>query len=251
MQKDEQRSEVMRLENIGVYYWKKSGLFRQKRFWVLNDVSFEIRKGETLGIIGRNGAGKSTLLRLLAGIIAPDKGNLISNGGRASLLSLQIGFTPHLSGRENAIFSGMLLGMKRREIEAKLPEIIEFSELEQFIDDPIRTYSSGMKARLGFAISLHAPTELLLIDEVIGVGDAAFREKSVAAMRERIKSNLTVAIVSHMPGIIKDICDRVIWIENGRTQEQGSPDQIVGNYETFIRKHKFGLKLQLDKLITG
>ncbi len=244
-------SEIIRLENTGVFYWKKGGLFRKERFWVLNDISFSIRKGETLGIIGRNGAGKSTLLKLLAGIIAPNKGTIVSNGCRASLLSLQIGFTPHLSGRENAIFSGMLLGMKRSEIEAKLPAIIDFSELEGFIHDPIRTYSSGMKARLGFAISLHAPTELLLIDEVIGVGDAAFREKSVAAMKERIKSNLTVAIVSHMPGLIKEICDRVVWIENGITQDQGEPEQIIGSYEAFIKKHKFGIRRKMNNSATA
>ena len=182
--------EVMQLKNVGVFYWKKSGFFQQKRFWVLNDVSFDIRKGETVGIIGRNGAGKSTLLKLMAGIISPDKGDIRGNGCRASLLTLQLGFTPHLSGRENAIFSAMLLGMKRREIQTILPSIIEFSELEQFIDEPVRTYSSGMKARLGFSVSLHTPTDLLLIDEIIGVGDAAFRDKSITAMKEKMKSNL-------------------------------------------------------------
>ncbi len=235
-------NEMMSLHNSGVFYWKKSGFFRQKRFWVLKDINLKINHGDTIGIIGRNGAGKSTLLRLMAGIISPDKGEIVHNECRTSLLSLQVGFTPYLSGRENAVLNGMLLGMKRKEIEAKLEAIINFSELENYIDDPIRTYSAGMKARLGFAVALQATTDLLLIDEVIGVGDAAFRDKSIEAMKNRINSDLTVVLVSHIPQIISEVCNKVVWIEDGITRDEGRPDEILEKYHDFIKKHKFGYK---------
>src|SRR5262249_15432514 len=147
---------------------------RSNAFWALHDVSFDLRHGETLGVIGRNGAGKSTLLRLLAGILAPDTGSIMRKTDKVSLLALQAGFIPALTRRENAVLSGILLGMERADIESRMDEIVRFAELEQFIDEPVRTYSSGMRARLGFTVAFQADPDVLLIDEVLGIGDASF-----------------------------------------------------------------------------
>jgi lipopolysaccharide transport system ATP-binding protein len=227
---------VLSLKNIGVYYWRRRRVFSKERFWAIKDISLDLNHGETLGIIGRNGVGKSTLLKLMAGIIDPDRGRMVRNGERASLLALQAGFSPHLSGRENAILNGMLLGMRRRDVESKMDEIISFSELYDFIDDPIKSYSSGMKARLGFAIAFQADPELLLIDEVIGVGDEAFRIKSTNAMKKRILSGRTVVLVSHNPFIINELCDRVVWIKNGTVHLEGNVENVLKAYKEDIEK---------------
>lgn len=221
---------ILSLANVGVSYQKRTGFFTWKRFWALKDVSLELYHGETLGIIGRNGAGKSTLLRLLAGIIVPERGRIARNEYRASLLSLQVGFIPYLTGRENAILSGMLLGLRRREIEAKIDEIIAFAELESFIDEQVQTYSTGMRARLGFAVAFQVDPDILLVDEVLGVGDAEFKKKSTGAMREKIRSNMTVVLVSHDPQTIKELCDRVVWIEEGQTVEEGNAELVLRSY---------------------
>ena len=202
---------------------------------MLDTISFDVFRGETLGVIGRNGAGKSTLLKLLAGIIAPDSGSLEFRGPRASLLSLQVGFLPHLSGRQNAILSGMLLGWTRREVVALLPDIVSFAELEDHIDDPTRTYSAGMRARLGFSVAFFTDPEVLLIDEVLGVGDIDFRKKSTEAMRQRINSNKTVVLVSHNLGTIESLCNRVVWIEGGRLLDVGEPNRILKEYTAYAR----------------
>lgn len=204
-------------------------------YWALKNVSFNLFHGETLGVIGRNGVGKSTLLRLLAGIIAPDKGEVTSYVERSSLLSLQVGFVPHLSGRENAVLSGMLLGMRRREIEKKMESIVDFSGLGEFIDEPVGSYSSGMRARLGFAVAMEAEPDILLIDEVLGVGDREFKQKSGLAMRERILSDQTVVIVSHNLDTIREFCDRVVWLENGETKAEGKTAEIL---ELYLTKNK-------------
>ena len=225
------------INNVSASYWKRSGFLRKDRFWALRNVSFKINHGETLGIIGRNGVGKSTLLRLLAGIIVPDFGEIeLFDCHEASLLSLQVGFIGHLNGRENAILSGMLLGMSRQYIEEQLVEIIEFSELDDFIEQPVNTYSSGMKARLGFSVSFLANPDILLLDEVLGVGDASFREKSENAMKERIKSNKTIVLVSHNADMIKNLCDRVVWIEQGMTKKEGNAEDVVREYSNFIKE---------------
>ncbi|HSN17654.1 MAG TPA: ABC transporter ATP-binding protein, partial [Gammaproteobacteria bacterium] len=182
---------VIELKNIGVRYRRKAGFMRSNAFWALHDVSFDLKHGENLGVIGRNGAGKSTLLRLLAGILAPDTGSIVHRVERVSLLALQAGFIPALTGRENAVLSGILLGMKRAEVEARMDEMVRFAELENFIDEPVRTYSSGMRARLGFTVAFQADPDVLLIDEVLGTGDAGFKEKSAAAMQAKIASDKT------------------------------------------------------------
>ena len=226
--------KVIELRNVGVCYTRKAGYMRHAKFWALHDVSFDLMHGETLGVIGRNGAGKSTLLRLLSGILAPDTGELIRRTERISLLALQAGFIPYLSGRENAILSGMLLGMPRRLVEERMDEMVRFADLEDFIDEPLRTYSSGMRARLGFTVAAQADPDVLLIDEVLGVGDASFKEKSAAVMREKIASDKTVVIVTHHPETILDLCDRVVWVEKGVTVEMGEPREVVKHYQQSV-----------------
>lgn len=206
---------ALSLKNVAVSYRRRAGMLRWSRYWALNDVSFDLYHGETLGIVGKNGAGKSTLLRVLAGIIAPDRGELVNYGCRVSLQSLRVGFIEHLTGRENAILSGMLLGLRRDYVEGAMDKIIEFSGLGEFIDQPVKMYSTGMKARLGFSVSIQMDPDVLLIDEVLGVGDAEFRKKSSEAMKEKIHSNKTVVIVSHNDKMIGELCDRVVLIDRG------------------------------------
>lgn len=222
---------VLCLNNVAVSYRRRTGLLRWNKYWALKDVSFDIFQGETLGIIGRNGAGKSTLLRVLAGIIAPDSGTVQRNGNSVSLLSLQAGFIPHLSGRENAILSGMLLGLSRKDIERKMNDLIAFSELEDFIDEPVRSFSLGMKARLGFSVAFQADPDILLVDEVLGVGDTAFRKKSSDAMREKMRSNKTVVLVSHTQQLVCELCDRVVWIDDGKSREVGDTKTVLDLYQ--------------------
>lgn len=221
---------LIHLENVGVCY-KGPGVRRKGGIWPLKEVTFDVRRGETLGIIGRNGAGKSTLLRLLAGIILPDVGTMQCWCEHISLLSLQVGFNPTSTGRENVLLSGMLQGMSRKQLLACMDEIIAFSELEDFIDMPVRTYSSGMKARLGFALAMQIKPDVLLIDEVLGVGDEQFKRKSSEAMRQLIRSERTIILVSHQVGTIMDLCDRAVLLHHGKTLIQGSPEHVLEEYK--------------------
>lgn len=223
-------SNVMRFNDVGVSYRKTLRLFGSNNNWALRHVSFEVRKGETLGIIGRNGAGKSTLMKLLANIINPDEGVIEREPGTLQLLSLQVGFLMHLTGRENAIMSGMLLGLRKNDVLSGMQQIIEFSELGEQIDDPVRTYSAGMRARLGFAVARQTNPDVLLIDEALSVGDAQFREKSKAVMADRIKSEKTVVIVSHNEQTVSEFCDRVIWLNNGKVQQTGNAKVVLSAY---------------------
>jgi lipopolysaccharide transport system ATP-binding protein len=221
---------VLRFQDVGVRYKKSLKIFHNPGHWALRHVSFDVFHGETLGVIGRNGSGKSTLMKLMAGIISPDEGNKQSMASSVQLLSLQVGFLGHLSGRENAIMSGMLLGLRKKDIIARLDEIVEFSELGKQIDDPVRTYSAGMRARLGFAVANQTDPDVLLIDEALGVGDARFREKSKAVMSARIDSDKTVVMVSHNEETIRQFCDRVIWLEAGSIQQSGDTESVVTAY---------------------
>ncbi|MCZ6619797.1 MAG: ATP-binding cassette domain-containing protein [Gammaproteobacteria bacterium] len=202
----------------------------------MTDVSFDVYPGETVGVIGRNASGKTTLLKVLAGIIAPDRGDIRRAEINISLLSLQVGFIPHLPGRENAILSSILLGLTKQEALARLPAIIEFSELEDFIDEPISVYSAGMRARLGFSVAYYAAPEVLLIDESLAVGDQDFRVKSAAAIREIITSNHTVILVSHDLDTIRQLCDRVVWIEKGETVAVDVPEKVIPDYQHHERQ---------------
>ena len=226
------------LSNVGAYYWRQEGYFRSSRYWALNNVSFNLYHSESLGVIGRNGAGKSTLLQLLAGIIKPDRGELVNYGVTASLLSLQLGFIPYLTGRQNAYLSGLLLGLEKSLIAERIDEIKAFSELGDFFEQSINTYSAGMKARLGFSVAFQLDPDILLVDEVLGVGDSEFRTKSADMMRKKIRSDKTIVLVSHNPSMIKQLCDRAIWIEKGVVQAEGPADEVIRAYEASANASK-------------
>jgi len=227
-------TDVMELSNVSVRYKSRKSFFRHDYFTALDDISFTIRKGETLGVIGPNGCGKSTLLKVLSNIYGVDEGVVKWNCRRVSLLSLALGFDVELTGRENAVISGMLLGGRKRDILRKLPEIIVFSELEEFIDKPTKTYSNGMRSRLGFSVALTMQAELILIDEVLGVGDGRFRQKAEEAMSRKIQSDQTIVLVSHSMGQIRDLCDRVLWLHHGKLKMIDTPDKVLRDYNHFI-----------------
>jgi len=233
----EPASPIISLRSVGLSYWLKRSTWRRQRFWALKDVSFDLYKGDSLGVVGKNGAGKSTLLRLLANVMSPDRGTVRHYTTlRTSLLSLQLGFLGHLTGRENAILSGMFLGLKKRAVEEKMDDIIAFSELESFIDQPLSTYSSGMRARLGFAVAFQVDPDVLLVDEITGVGDAAFQEKSFAMMKERLQDNhSTIVFVSHSAGHVRNMCNRAVWIEDGVVRAEGNAADTVAAYEEFLK----------------
>lgn len=220
---------VVELRNVGVAFSAQRRL-TDNRFWALEDVNLTLRRGERLGVIGRNGAGKSTLLRLIAGILVPDRGSVKRAAVSCQLLSLAIGFTPHLSGRDNAILSGLMLGLRRRDILARLPAIREFSELGDFFEQPIASYSAGMTMRLAFSVAIQVEPDVLLIDEVLAVGDAEFQQKSGAALRARMGEGHTVVLVSHDEHQIATLCDRVLWVEHGKSVLEGARDDVFEAY---------------------
>jgi lipopolysaccharide transport system ATP-binding protein len=225
---------LMSLSNVGLKYDVKTGGFGVKEYWALKDISLKLYHGECLGVIGRNGVGKSSLLKILAGILAPDIGSVDkSEDFNTSLLSLQLGFSANLTGRENAMLSGMLLGLSSESIREKLPDVAAFAELDDFFDAPLSTYSSGMKARLGFAISMLARPELLLIDEILGVGDAQFKVKSNNAITEWLRSDKTAVLVSHSVQTLKSLCDRLVWIENGITVMEAETEIVIERFEAY------------------
>lgn len=210
---------------------------RKETFEALKGVSFSVEKGKILGLIGKNGSGKSTLLRALAGIFSPDSGSIDLKENTVSLLSIGTGFQTKLTGFENIILNGLLLGFSEEEIRKKIPEIIEFSELGDFIYKPVKTYSSGMYSKLAFSITAILEADIMLIDEVLSVGDIHFKEKSGKKMQEIIKDeSKTVVIVSHSMSTIKDLCDEVLWINDGIVMEEGKPDTVIEHYEEFMKK---------------
>lgn len=227
---------LLSLRDVSVSYRIRSGFFKWSRFFPLRNLSFDLHRGETLGIIGRNGVGKSTLLRLLAGIIGPDAGQVVNHGASVSLLSLGAGFVPHLSGRENALLNGMLLGLRLKEIKARMASIIEFSGLEEFIDRPLRTYSTGMRSRLAFAVAIQTDTDVLLVDEILGVGDEEFRVKSSNEIKRMIRSDKTVVFVSHQLPAVKELCDRIVWIEDGVIKDSGDVQSVVARYVESVNR---------------
>lgn len=190
----------------------------------------DLKHGEKLGVIGRNGAGKSTLLRVLAGVLEPDSGSIERHHGTCRLLALGTGFMPSLSGRENAVLSGLMLGMHRREVVRKLNEIKAFSELGDFFEQPVRTYSSGMRSRLGFSVAIQQQPNILLIDETLAVGDKSFRDKSSRALKQRLEDGVTVVLVSHSEKLISDLCDRVVWLDHGCTKMMGPAGEVTKAY---------------------
>ena len=201
-------------------------------FHALDDVSFDIRTGETVGLIGRNGAGKSTMLKILARITTPTRGDAWIRGRVGSMLEVGTGFHPELTGRENIYLNGTILGMTHREIDAKFDEIVEFSEIGDFLDTPVKRYSSGMYVKLAFSIASSLDNDVLLLDEVLAVGDAAFRKKSLARMKDIAASGRTILFVSHSMGNIRDICTRCIWFDHGRVRMDGPTGDVADAYES-------------------
>lgn len=201
----------------------------------VNDVSFTVGQGKILGIVGRNGSGKTTLLRTIAGIFQPDEGYIDTKGNRVSLMAIGIGFNPNNTGRENILKSGMLLGCELSYVKEHMDEIIEFSELGEFIDRPVRTYSSGMYSKLSFAVTAILDTDIMLVDEVLSVGDERFRKKSYNKMEELMMSNRTVIIVSHATDTLKKFCDEVLWIDAGHFIKMGNTEEVLEAYDTFMQ----------------
>ncbi len=198
-------------------------------FWALKNVSFAVERGETVGIIGRNGSGKSTLLRVVAGIYPPDEGTVSVNGEVSTLFGLGTGFNGELSGRDNIYLNGVMIGLSRKQIDGIIDTVIEFAELGDFIDMPVRTYSTGMRARLGFAIAMHSDKDIVLIDEIMSVGDAAFRQKAEIEMN-RIIGERTVLLVSHDLNTIKQFAGRAIWLNRGVIAAMGEPEEVIDQY---------------------
>lgn len=215
--------------------WKHFG-DKVELFHALKGVSFDIEEGKILGIIGKNGSGKSTMLRAIAGIFSPDKGSIDLHGHSISLLSIGVGFNKKLTGKENIYLSGMLLGFSEEEIAAKEKEIIDFADIGDFIKKPVKTYSSGMYSKLAFAITAILETDIMLIDEVLSVGDAKFKEKSYNKMKELISDDKrTVIIVSHNLNTVVELCDQVLWLNDGKVIKIGDPKEIVEEYEEFMK----------------
>ncbi len=237
--------EVIRAERVGLKFYRHRrrrtlrGVFVGTRtlrrrddpwFWALREVSFAVRQGETLGVIGRNGSGKSTLLRLLGGIYAPNEGALRVNGSVSTLLSVTAGFQSELTGIENVYLNAALTGFRRAEVDHCLQSIVEFSELGEFAQAPVKTYSSGMTARLGFSIAVHLKRDIMLVDEVLGVGDASFKEKSSREIRRIMNENRTVILTSHSMESIRSLATQAMWLEKGNVMGYGDPETIVTAY---------------------
>jgi ABC-2 type transport system ATP-binding protein len=203
---------------------------RHEDFWALRDVSLDIIEGETHGLIGSNGSGKSTLLKCLAKIYWPTEGTINYRGRLASLLEVGSGFHLELSGRENIYLNGSILGMSKKEIDSKFDEIVDFSGVERFLDQPVKNYSSGMYVRLGFSIAIHVEPDILVVDEVLSVGDAEFQNKSVKKFAEFKRQGRTIIMVSHSMGLMEELCDSVTWINQGQVKGTGNPKKIIADY---------------------
>ncbi len=236
---------IIQLENVSVSYRLPSeriGTFKEyairklqrkiriDKFWALTDISLQVNKGEVFGLIGNNGAGKSTMLKVISKVLKPTKGRVVVFGRIAPLLELGAGFHPELSGRENIFLNGALLGYSRSEMESVFDEIVEFSELEQFINSPVRTYSSGMFARLGFAVATAHMPEILILDEILSVGDEAFQRKCNLRMKSFQQSGTTVLMVSHALGMLEGMCNRIAWIDHGKMKLIGEPEEVITAY---------------------
>ncbi len=208
-------------------FWKRN---RKEKREVLKDINITIKNGEAVGLIGVNGSGKSTLLKLMTKIIYPNQGKIETYGKLTSLLELGAGFHPDFSGRENIYFNASIFGLTRKQIDERLNDIIEFSELGAYIDNPVRTYSSGMYMRLAFAVAINVDADILLVDEVLAVGDQHFQEKCIAKMKELKEQGKTMVFVTHSLGTVKDFCNRAIWLNQGVIKMDGDPDSVIEEY---------------------
>src|SRR4051795_8951217 len=218
----------------------KRSLLRDLRpneaFMALNDVSFSVAKGSTVGVIGRNGSGKSTALKLVAGITKPSAGTVQVTGRISALIELGAGFHPEISGRENVFINGIMLGLSKREVEERFDDIVDFAELREFIEAPVKTYSSGMYMRLGFAVAIHVDPDVLLVDEVLAVGDEGFTHKCLDKFAEFRRRNKTILLVTHSLGLVERFCDDAVWIDDGRVMGHGDPKLMVDAYLTAVEK---------------
>lgn len=222
---------------------------RSQEFWAVRDVSFEVERGEAVGIIGHNGAGKSTILKLLSSIITPTSGEIMINGRLSALIEVGSGFHPELTGRENVYLSGSILGMRRREIKRKLDDIVDFAGVRQFIDTPVKRYSSGMYVRLGFAIAAHLDPEILLLDEVLAVGDANFQAKCLQRIEELEEAGTTIVFISHDLSAVERICDRVLLMDHGQIVAAGRAKEVIQEYANLANrvKKKVGIESPGDE----
>jgi ABC-type polysaccharide/polyol phosphate transport system ATPase subunit len=246
----EQDINIIEAENINLNYklvtrtnikqgllnWKNRTKMVSGDFHALKYVSFEIKKGHNVGLIGANGAGKSTLLRILARTMAPDSGRLVIRANSISLLALGLGFNPELSGRENIYLNGLLLGFSKKELDQRVEEIVEYAEVGEFIDNPVRSYSSGMRSKLAFSISSNIEPELLLIDELFSVGDEKFQKKSGERIQKMIQDDRTVVMVSHSMSNIQQYCDSAIWLDKGEVKAMGDTAKVIEEYHKFINR---------------
>ena len=223
----------------------KLGNTSQEDFWALKDINFEIKKGDVIGIIGKNGAGKSTLLKVLSQITRPTTGRIEINGRVASLLEVGTGFHPELTGRENIYLNGTILGMTRKEVSAKFDEIVAFSGIKKFIDTPVKRYSSGMYVRLAFSVAAHLEPEILIIDEVLAVGDAEFQKKCLGKIKDVSNQGRTVIFVRHDLAAVKALCTNGMVLNNGKIQFTGNIKDCINNYSKTIKKDNKNLKLQI------
>lgn len=229
----------------------RSEHLRSGEFWALEEASFEIKKGECLGIIGPNGSGKTTLLKMVNGIFMPDEGQINIRGRVGGLIQLGAGFHPMLTGRENIYVNGVILGMNKKEIDAKFDSIVEFADIGDFLDSPVKYYSSGMFVRLGFAIAAHAHQDILLVDEVLAVGDAAFQEKCMKYITDIRKSDRAVLLVSHSMYRIESLCDRVLWVEYGKIKKVGETKDVINAYITDQEQKKMQETFEQESLDGG
>ena len=237
----------IKVENLVINYKALNGISiqtdffhrREKRYTytAINDLSFEVEKGDILGLIGRNGSGKSTLLKAIGGMMSPDAGSIDLRGQSVALLAIGVGFKPQMTGRENIYIAGLLLGFSQKIIKKKEQEIIDFAELGEFIDMPVRTYSSGMYSRLGFAITATLETDIVLIDEVLSVGDERFQKKSYEKMQKLISNkDKTVIICSHSRKTLADLCNKALWIDNGEMVRFGDAEKILEEYQNYMQE---------------
>lgn len=225
---------IINIENVSVFFKQRKSFFRHQLHYALSDINFDVYEGETLGIIGRNGCGKSTLLKIIAGIIEPDSGSVAFDNINISLLTLSAGFDEELTGRDNAIVSSMLLGYSKLEAIQNVDAINEFAELHNSFNEPVKTYSSGMRARLGFAVATTMQTDVLLVDEILGVGDTSFRKKAEKVILDKMQSDQTVIFVSHNAAQVNRLCDRVIWLEGGEIEGIGDTEVVLKDYENLL-----------------
>jgi teichoic acid transport system ATP-binding protein len=213
-------------------------LGRRERIWreieAVKNVSFEVKHGQVLGVVGANGAGKSTLLRTIAGILPPTRGRVTVHGQVSTLLALGVGFNADLTGAENVLLGGLAAGLRKEQLQAKYDEIVEFAELEEFMDMPMRTYSSGMYGRLAFSVAINMEPDILLVDEALSVGDAKFRRKSFDRMKELCEQARTIVLVSHAMGSIQELCHEAVWMDKGEMRKWGETDEVVDAYTTFL-----------------